>query len=44
MNESILVDLAIGGATRKVLLRPERNGFMYVMDRATGEILSADSY
>ena len=44
VNESILVDLAIGGATRKVLLRPERNGFMYVMDRATGEILSADKY
>ena len=44
VNESILVDLPIGGRTRKVMLRPERNGFLYVMDRATGEILSADPY
>ena len=44
MNENILLDLPIGGVTRKVLVRPERNGFMYVMDRATGEVLSADPY
>ena len=44
VNESVLLDLPIGGRTRKVLVRPERNGFMYVMDRATGEILSADTY
>jgi PQQ-dependent dehydrogenase (methanol/ethanol family) len=44
VNESVLVDLEIGGRTRQVMLRPERNGFLYVMDRATGEILSADAY
>ena len=44
VNENILLDLQIGGVTRKVLVRPERNGFMYVMDRATGEVLSADPY
>jgi alcohol dehydrogenase (cytochrome c) len=27
-----------------VLVRPERNGYVYVMDRATGEVLSADPY
>jgi glucose dehydrogenase len=27
-----------------VLLRPERNGFIYVMDRETGEVLSADPF
>jgi len=44
INELILLDLSIGGRTRKVLVRPERNGFMYVIDRQTGEVLSADEY
>ncbi|HET6837820.1 MAG TPA: PQQ-dependent dehydrogenase, methanol/ethanol family, partial [Gemmatimonadales bacterium] len=44
VNESILVDLPIGGRTRQVMLRPERNGFLYMIDRATGQILSADPY
>lgn len=44
VNEQVLLDLPIGGRERKVLVRPERNGFMYVMDRATGEVLSADPY
>ena len=44
VNEHVLVDLPIGGQTRKVLLRPERNGYMYVLDRTTGEVLSADPF
>ena len=44
INEQLLLELPIGGQPRRVLVRPERNGFMYVMDRATGEILSADPY
>ena len=32
------------GSTRKVLVRPERNGYIYVLDRATGEVLSADPF
>jgi PQQ-dependent dehydrogenase (methanol/ethanol family) len=44
INEQILIDLPINGATRKVLVRPERNGYIYVMDRATGEVLSANAY
>lgn len=44
VNEHILVDLPIGGRTRKVLLRPERNGYFYVLDRTTGEVLSADPF
>jgi len=43
-NESVLVDLPIGGRTRQVLLHPDRNGDVYVMDRATGQVLSADPY
>jgi PQQ-dependent dehydrogenase (methanol/ethanol family) len=44
VNEHILVDLPLGGRTRKVLIRPERNGYMYVLDRASGEVLSADPF
>jgi PQQ-dependent dehydrogenase (methanol/ethanol family) len=44
VNEQILLDLPVNGQTRKVLLRPERNGYMYVMDRRTGQVYSADPY
>ena len=44
VNENVLLDLPIGGRTRKVIVRAERNGYMYVLDRATGEVLSADPF
>jgi PQQ-dependent dehydrogenase (methanol/ethanol family) len=44
VNESVLVDLTLGGTTRKVLLHPDRNGYLYVLDRASGEVLSADAF
>jgi PQQ-dependent dehydrogenase (methanol/ethanol family) len=44
VNEQILIDLPIGGATRKVLIRPERNGYVYIVDRTSGEVLSADPF
>jgi PQQ-dependent dehydrogenase (methanol/ethanol family) len=44
INEQLLLDLPIGGQTRKVLVRPDRNGYIYVLDRQTGEVLSADPY
>ncbi|WP_166254424.1 methanol/ethanol family PQQ-dependent dehydrogenase [Marinobacter salicampi] len=44
VNEVLLLDLMIDGEERKVLVRPERNGHMYVIDRVTGEVLSADEY
>jgi lanthanide-dependent methanol dehydrogenase len=44
VNESILLDLELNGRMRKTLVRPERNGYVYVMDRATGEVLSANPY
>ncbi|HVX38707.1 MAG TPA: methanol/ethanol family PQQ-dependent dehydrogenase [Gemmatimonadaceae bacterium] len=44
VNEQILVDLPIDGQTRKVLIRPDRNGYVYVMDRVTGQVLSANPY
>ncbi len=44
INENILLDLNIGGVTRKVLAHPDRNGYMYIIDRATGEVLSAEKF
>ncbi len=44
INENILLDLPWGGQPRKLLVRPERNGFLYVLDRTTGEVLAADTY
>jgi quinohemoprotein ethanol dehydrogenase len=40
----VLADLAIGGRTRKVLMQAPKNGFFYVLDRATGELISAEPY
>lgn len=44
VNEHLVLDLQYGGQLRKLLVHPERNGHMYVFDRATGEILSAQPY
>ena len=44
VNENLVIDLPINGETRKVIIHPGRNGFMYVMDRTTGQVLSATSY
>ncbi len=40
----ILAELEIEGELRKVLMQAPKNGFFYVLDRATGELLSAESY
>ncbi len=40
----MLADLEIDGATRKVLMQAPKNGFFYVLDRATGELISANNY
>lgn len=40
----ILADLRIGGRLRKVLMQAPKNGFFYVLDRASGELLAAEKY
>ncbi len=40
----ILAELEIEGVVRKVIMQAPKNGFFYVLDRATGELLSADKY
>ena len=44
VNESILADIEIDGAMRKVLVHFDRNGFGYTLDRVTGELLVAEKY
>jgi PQQ-dependent dehydrogenase (methanol/ethanol family) len=41
VNELVLADLTLGGRTRKVAMRADRNGLLYVIDRTSGEVLSA---
>jgi PQQ-dependent dehydrogenase (methanol/ethanol family) len=44
VNENILVDLPMGGTTRKALVHFDRNGFAYTMDRTTGQVLIAQPF
>jgi PQQ-dependent dehydrogenase (methanol/ethanol family) len=44
INENLLLDLPINGKPTHVLVHPGRDGFMFVIDRATGQIYSADKY
>ncbi|MCZ6831724.1 MAG: PQQ-dependent dehydrogenase, methanol/ethanol family [Gammaproteobacteria bacterium] len=40
----ILADIEWEGKTRKVLMQAPKNGFFYVIDRVSGELLSANNY
>ncbi|MDB4299597.1 PQQ-dependent dehydrogenase, methanol/ethanol family [bacterium] len=40
----ILADLEIGGTLRKVLMQAPKNGFFYVIDRVSGQLISAIPY
>src|SRR5437870_5755227 len=42
--EPILAALKVAGKLRKVVMQLNRNGFLYVLDRASGELLSAKAY
>jgi alcohol dehydrogenase (cytochrome c)/quinohemoprotein ethanol dehydrogenase len=39
-----LLDLNIGGERRHVIVQPNKNGFLYVLDARTGKLLSADKF
>jgi len=41
VNELVLADVQINGQTRKVAMRADRNGLLYVIDRTSGEVISA---
>ena len=40
----ILADIKLDGQVRKVLMQAPKNGFFYVLDRATGQFISANNY
>ena len=40
----VLADLEIDGKIRKVLMQAPKNGFFYVLDRLTGELLKAEKF
>lgn len=40
----ILADIEIEGTIRKVLMQAPKNGFFYVLDRQSGELISAENY
>jgi PQQ-dependent dehydrogenase (methanol/ethanol family) len=42
--ENVLVDMDLNGKPRKLLIHPGRTGFVFVLDRGTGELLSAEKF
>ena len=44
INENLILDMPWQGQIRKVIVRPERNGFIYVIDRISGQVLAADPF
>jgi PQQ-dependent dehydrogenase (methanol/ethanol family) len=44
VQQMILADLNINGRTRKVIMQANKNGFFYVLDRITGEFISAQPF
>jgi len=44
VNESLVLNLQIDGKQRQVLAHASRNGYMYVMDRTNGRIISYEPY
>jgi len=43
-QQMTLTDLEIDGRKRKVLMQAAKNGFFYVLDRANGELISANNF
>jgi len=44
VNESVLIDQLIKGKKRQTLVHFDKNGFAYMLDRASGELLSAEKF
>ena len=44
VQKFVMADLRINGKTRQVLMQANKNGFFYVLDRKSGELLSAYTY
>jgi len=44
VQDMMLADMEIDGQMRKVIMQAPKNGFFYVLDRGTGELLRAHPY
>ena len=44
VQDMMLADMEIDGKKRKVIMQAPKNGFFYVLDRQTGELLRANPY
>jgi PQQ-dependent dehydrogenase (methanol/ethanol family) len=44
VNENILADLDIAGAKTPVLMKADRNGYFYCINRTNGKLISADAF
>jgi PQQ-dependent dehydrogenase (methanol/ethanol family) len=44
INEQLLLDMPFDGKMQKVLIHIDRNGYIYVIERNTGTVLSADPF
>lgn len=44
VNEFVLADLDFGNGSQPIGLKADRNGFLYVINRSTGKIISANKY
>ena len=44
VNELVLADLTIHGVKVPAMLKADRNGFFYVVNRETGKLISAEAY
>lgn len=43
-NELVHAELKVKGKLRKVIMQANRNGYLYVIDRTTGELLTANPF
>jgi quinohemoprotein ethanol dehydrogenase len=44
VSPMMTADLVIGGEKKHVILQPSKNGFFYVLEAATGKLISADPF
>jgi alcohol dehydrogenase (cytochrome c)/quinohemoprotein ethanol dehydrogenase len=44
VSPMMVLDLPIGGEQKHVIAQPNKNGFLYVLEVATGKLISADAF
>ena len=44
MNENVLADITIDGQKTPVMMKADRNGFFFVVNRETGKLISAKPF